>query len=301
VVPALFAGVFLGVLMLAGFHPLTAATSLVADYLVPQLTDPYNAGVLVLLAFIGGFVALMEQSGGAAALAALAVRVVSTRLRAQMAAWAGGVAIFFSDLGTPLIVGPIVEPLVDRLRVSREKLAWILDCTSSPVAVLVPITGWGVYIMSLLAREYEAGGTGADWAMLLQSLPFAFYPILTVVMVPVVALSGREFSRMARAEQRTRDGVVYWPGAKPLRRRRRSASPGRGRCWSGCRSRCSSDAVRPARPARLSVQPVPGGTFRAALSASYLSRPSCSSPCWYRSAREESESRSASTPTDSSA
>jgi Na+/H+ antiporter NhaC len=272
VVPALFSGVFLGVLMLAGFHPLTAATSLVADYLVPQLTDPYNAGVLVLLAFIGGFVALMEQSGGAAALAALAVRVVSTRLRAQVAAWAGGVAIFFSDLGTPLIVGPIVEPLVDRLRVSREKLAWILDCTSSPVAVLVPITGWGVYIMSLLAREYEAGGTGADWAMLLQSLPFAFYPILTVAMVPVVALSGREFSRMARAEQRTRDGVVYWPGAKPLR----PPAP------------VSVTGARPVLvwlplavffvmlfvllgPHGFPWQPVPGGTFRAALSVSYLS------------------------------
>jgi Na+/H+ antiporter NhaC len=271
VVPALFAGVFLGVLMLSRFHPLGAATSLVTDYLVPQLTDPYNAGVLVLLAFIGGFVALMEQSGGAAALAALAVRVVNTRLRAQLAAWAGGVTIFFSDLGTPLIVGPIVEPLVDRLRVSREKLAWILDCTSSPVAVLVPITGWGVYLMSLLAREYEAEGAGADWAMLLRSLPFAFYPLLTVVLVPVVALTGREFSRMARAEQRTRDGAIYWPESRPLRPPVPVAVSGARPVlvWLPLAVLFGTLFVL-LGPHGFPLQPVPGGTFRAALSASYF-------------------------------
>ena len=272
VVTALFIGAFSGVLLLVGGQPLTAATTMVSGYLVPQLTDSYNGGVLVLLAFIGGFVALMEQSGGASALAALAVRVVHSRARAQLAAWAGGCAIFFSDLGTPLIVGPIVEPLVDRLRVSREKLAWILDCTSSPVAVLVPITGWGVYIMSLLAKEYgDAAATGGDWTMLIRSLPFAFYPIVTVALVPVVAIWGWEFSRMAKAEQRTAGGAVYWPTSKPLRPPA-PAMVSNARpvlVWLPLVVLFGTIQVL-LNPLGFPWQPVPGGTFRAALSAGYL-------------------------------
>lgn len=273
VVTALFIGAFTGVLLLVGGQPLTAATIMVSDYLVPQLTDSYNAGVLVLLAFIGGFVALMEQSGGASALAALAVRVVNSRARAQLTAWAGGCVIFFSDLGTPLIVGPIVEPLVDRLRVSREKLAWILDCTSSPVAVLVPITGWGVYIMSLLAKEYsaESAGTGADWALLLGALPFAFYPILTVLTVPVVALSGREFSRMARAEQRTQGGAPYWPTSRPLRPPAPSMVAGARPILVWLPLLVLFVTIQGLLgPQGFPFTPIPGGAFRAALSTGYL-------------------------------
>lgn len=272
VVTALFIGAFSGVLLLAGGNPLAAATTMVSGYLVPQLTDSYNAGVLVLLAFIGGFVALMEQSGGASALAALAVRVVNSRARAQLAGWLGGCAIFFSDLGTPLIVGPIIEPLVDRLRVSREKLAWILDCTASPVAVLVPITGWGVYIMSLLAKEYgDAAATGGDWTMLLRSLPFAFYPIVTVALVPIVALWGWEFSRMAAAEQRTAGGTVYWPTSRPLRPPAPTAVVNARPVlvWLPLLVLFGTIQVL-LNPLGFPFQPVPGGTFRAALSTGYL-------------------------------
>ena len=123
VILALFLGVYVGVLTLERGNPVTATTSLIRDYLVVQLTDSYNAGVLVLLAFIGGFVALMERSGGAAAFARRASHLVSNGVRLQLAAWFGGVVVFFSDLGTPLIIGPIFEPLADRWKVSREKLA----------------------------------------------------------------------------------------------------------------------------------------------------------------------------------
>ena len=107
VVIGLFAGVLTGVFMLNGLQPLDAFGIMVKDHLVPQLTDGYNAGVLVLLVFIGGFVALMEQSGGGQAFAERVTHWISTKCKAQLSAWFGGIFIFFSDLGTPLIVGPV--------------------------------------------------------------------------------------------------------------------------------------------------------------------------------------------------
>ena len=117
VIIALFSGVFIGVLLLVGGNPLTATTTTIGEYLFPQLTDGYNAAVLVLLFFIGGFVALMEKSGGGAALATSSAKFFTTRARAQLGAWFGGIIIFFSDLGTPLIVGPVFEKIFDKGRI----------------------------------------------------------------------------------------------------------------------------------------------------------------------------------------
>ncbi|HSL86654.1 MAG TPA: Na+/H+ antiporter NhaC family protein [Bacteroidales bacterium] len=153
VVLALFISVLTGVLILVNYNPVKAFTETIQNYLFAQLTDSYNAGVLVLLVFIGGFIALMEKSGGAKAFATKASKVIKTRVHVQLASWIGGIVIFFSDLGTPLIIGPIFEPLFDRLKVSKEKLAFIIDSTASPVAVLVPFIGWGVYIMGLIQKE----------------------------------------------------------------------------------------------------------------------------------------------------
>ncbi|SHI38288.1 Na+/H+ antiporter NhaC [Dethiosulfatibacter aminovorans DSM 17477] len=219
VIPALFIGVFAGVMILVGGNPITAITTMIKEYVFTQLTDSYNAGVLVLLVFIGGFVGLMEKSGGAAAFAKLITKIVDNRFKAQIATWLGGIIVFFSDLGTPLIVGPISEPLFDKLRVSREKLAWIIDSTASPVAVLVPFIGWGVYVMGLIQKEFEALGVmESDWTAFIKAIPFQFYPIMAVTMVPLVAFTGYEFSAMAKAERRILDtGERYWPNSSPLR------------------------------------------------------------------------------------
>lgn len=202
VVVGLFTGVFVGVLMLNGPDPLVGAGIMVKEHLIPELTDSYNAGVLILLAFIGGFVALVENSGGGAAFAASANRWVKSRLQAQIAAWFGGIAIFFSDLGTPLIVGPVFRPLMDRLRISRQKLAFIIDSTSSPVAILVPFIGWGVYIMSLIYQEYEALGIQeSEFTAFIRTIPFQFYAWLAVMMVPLLTYLRFDFGAMAKAEQ----------------------------------------------------------------------------------------------------
>jgi len=273
VILALFASVLLGILILIGGHPIAAVTTMMQDYLFVQLTDSYNAGVLVLLVFIGGFIKLMEKSGGAAAFAEKVSHIINTRVKVQIAAWIGGIIIFFSDLGTPLIVGPIFEPLFDKLKVSREKLAWIIDSTASPVAVLVPFIGWGVYIMGLIQKEYEALSIAeSDWTAFIQSIPFNIYSILAVIMVPLVAYTGYEFSSMAKAEKRVQEtGKLFWENSKPMR-------------MPETINNVNSNPMLIflpilvllvslfgiLAPLGFPLKQVPGGTFRAALSTAYL-------------------------------
>ena len=201
VIIGLFSGVFVGVLMLNGLNPFTGLATMVTDHIVPELTDSYNAGVLVLLAFIGGFVALMERSGGGAAFAESINNWVKNKVQAQLTAWFGGIAIFFSDLGTPLIIGPVFRPLTDRLKISRQKLALIIDSTSSPVAILVPFIGWGVYIMSLMSQEFSALNLDEnEFTAFIRTIPFQFYAWLAVAFVPLMAFLKIDFGPMAEAE-----------------------------------------------------------------------------------------------------
>ena len=198
----LFSGIFVGVLLLTDATVLGFLPSLVKDYLVPEVADTYNASVLVLLAFIGGFVKLIESSGGGAAFARTATRWVSTKVRAQIGAWLGGILIFFSDLGTPLIVGPVFQPLTDRLRLSRQKLAFILDSTSSPVAIMIPFIGWGVFIMSVIADAFAANNISeSEWNAFIAAIPYQLYAWLAITMVPILALLQLDYGPMKQAEE----------------------------------------------------------------------------------------------------
>lgn len=206
---ALFVGAFAGLLLMSGGNPFDAMMSYVIDHLVPNMTDSYCAEVLILLIFIGGFVKLLEVSGGAHAFAASVGHFVNSRAKAQMAGWVAGIMIFFSDIGSPIIAGPIVQPLTDKMKVSREKLAWILDTTASPLSILVPFLGWGAYIMGLMGTEFQATGYDAsEWDMLLKAWPFQFYALLSLFMVPLVAFTKKEFGPMYKAEKRALAGQV---------------------------------------------------------------------------------------------
>lgn len=206
VIVGLFIGLFVGVLQINGLDPLQAAGILVRDHLVPQVTDSYNAGVLVLLGFIGGFVALMEGSGGGAAFAQKVTRFITNRIKLQLSIWTGGIMIFFSDLGTPLIIGPAFRPLADSMKLSRAKLAYIIDSTASPVAVLVPFIGWGVYIMSLLEQQVQALQIDTtDFGALISAIPFQFYAWLAVISIPVMAILKVDFGPMRQADMRAQE------------------------------------------------------------------------------------------------
>lgn len=209
VILSLFTGLLTGVLILCGGNPVETLKATIGTYLIPQLLDSYNAGIIVLLVFIGGFVTLLEQSGGAEAFARKVATLIDTRCKTQIAAWIGGILVFFSELGTPMIVGPIFAPIFQKMRISKEKLAWIIDSTASPVCVLIPFIGWGVTSMGLIQTEFDNLGITeiSDWTAFCKAIPYQIYPILCLCMVPLVAFCKKEFGKMAKAEQNARKGI----------------------------------------------------------------------------------------------
>nr|WP_075518747.1 Na+/H+ antiporter NhaC family protein [Moritella viscosa]SHN98941.1 Na(+)/H(+) antiporter [Moritella viscosa] len=269
VVIGLFAGVLTGVFMLNGLQPLDSLGILVKDHLVPQLTDGYNAGVLVLLVFIGGFVALMEQPGGGQAFAQKVTHWISTKCKAQLSAWFGGIFIFFSDLGTPLIVGPVFRPMFDKLKLSRQKLAFIIDSTSSPVAILIPFIGWGVYIMGLIQKEFTALSLEtSDWQAFINAIPFQFYAFLAIFIVPLVAIKNLDFGPMAEAEAQAKKGLFTGKSQDTLEAfTHKNAKP--SFVWAPLLV-MAVVLISMLGPLGFPFEKVSGSAFRAALSSSYF-------------------------------
>ena len=209
VVLGLFVGVFSGVLLLNGPNLFTGMSIMVEQYLVAQASNSANVGILLLMIFVAGLVGLMEKSGGAAAFAGMMTRFITDKIKAQTAAWSSGALLFFTDSGTPLIVGPLFRPIADGLKISRAKLAWIIDSTASPVAVLIPFIGWGLYSQGLISQEY--GSLGIDESAFLayiKAIPFQFYSILAVVMVPLVIMAKADFGPMKKAEEDCAKGII---------------------------------------------------------------------------------------------
>jgi len=209
VILGLFIGVFTGVIILHGPNPFTGMSIFIENYVLVQMTKSSNAGMLILMALIGGLVGLMEKSGGAAAFAGMVVKYISSKTKAMLASWTSGTLLFFTDSGTPLIVGPLFRPIMDGLRISRVKLAWIIDSTASPVAVLIPFIGWGLYSQGLIAQEYSDLGITEDaFTSYIKAIPFQFYSLMAVIMVPMVVLLKSDFGPMKTAEINREKGIT---------------------------------------------------------------------------------------------
>lgn len=205
IVVALLVGSFSGLLIANNYNPFDTIINMVDGYIIPTMGDTWNAKILLLLVVITGFVKLLEVSGGTLAFAQSTTKHINTRRKAQLAAWVGGIGVFFSDVGSPLVVGPIFRPLFDKLKISREKLAWIADTTASPVSILIPFLGWGAYIMGLIEQELP----GEDvFSILISSIPFNFYALLSVLFVPFVILYGKDLVAMKKAEDLAEKGIL---------------------------------------------------------------------------------------------
>lgn len=201
VIISLMTSLYVGCLIIAHWNPWTALQGMFSEHLFVDMQGSSNAQTIIMMSFVGGFVALIEASGGAKAFASAIARKVSSRTAAQSVAWLGGLAIFFSDSGNSLILGPIFRPIFDRLKISRAKLSYILDSTSSPVCILIPVTGWGVYIMGIIATEFgNLGIQTSDASAFMSAVPYQFYALLALLLVPLIAFSKRDFGPMAKAE-----------------------------------------------------------------------------------------------------
>jgi Na+/H+ antiporter NhaC len=217
IIPSLVAGVWLGAWIVDGFTIsgiVTALLDLIEIYVVDALSDPDHVAIIVFTLMIGGMVGIVRRNGGTDGIVDRVTRFASTPRRGQLATGGLGVAIFFDDYANTLVVGNTMRPITDRLQVSREKLAYLVDSTAAPIATVALVTTWIGFQVGLIGDALaDTGLELTGYAVFLRSIPYAFYPILAVVFVFAVALTGRDFGPMRQAEQRARDGEILREGS----------------------------------------------------------------------------------------
>lgn len=209
---SLAGGIWLGWTVLAGWHP-GAGLSQAIDHTVAVLASDGDAKVILFTMIIGSLIATVEVSGGVRGFVNWIEQnnwVTSAR-GAQMLAWIIGVVVFIESNITVLVAGSVARPLFDRFRSSREKLAYLIDSTSAPICILIPLNAWGAYNLGILS-----GLVDAPMQVFLQSILFNFYAIAAVLLALCVVVWGIDLGPMKRAEARTEGGEVLWPGATPM-------------------------------------------------------------------------------------
>jgi len=217
VLVALALGVWLGAFLISGLSPVASFARLLDTHIVNAIADRGHASILVFSLLLGGMLGLMTQSGGAKGLASWASTDATSRRRGQLTTWFLGLLIFFDDYANSLLVGSSMRPVTDRLRISREKLAFLVDATAAPVASLALISSWIGVEVGYIADQFTHLGIERDaYLTFIETIPFRFYPLLMLLFVAWAAIRGRDFGPMLRAEQRAlHEGLVSRPGAQP--------------------------------------------------------------------------------------
>lgn len=209
VLVSLFVGIWAGAFIANGFSLgslLKSLVDVVEKYVINALADPDHMAVIVFSVLIGGMVAVISKNGGMAGVVKSLSRYAKGKRSAQMITWLLGVAIFFDDYANTLIVGNTMRSVTDKFRISREKLAYIVDSTAAPVAAIAFITTWiGAelgYIDDGMKIIDGAGMNLTPYAIFIQSLKYSFYPLLTLIFIVLLIRSGKDYGPMHAAEQR---------------------------------------------------------------------------------------------------
>jgi Na+/H+ antiporter NhaC len=228
VVTALFVGVWFGALAVAGFNPLVATWRVVDEFVVPALadTDGGHVQIVVFSLLLGGMVGIIAKNGGSMGIVEAVSPFARTARRGRIATWLAGMGVFFDDYANTLLVGNTMRPITDRLRISREKLAYLVDSTAAPLAALVPISTWVGYEISLIAdglriaaEQNPAASAGllgmSPFTVFIETIPYRFYPVLALYFAGLTAFMRRDFGAMAVAERRaSTGGGLFRPGAR---------------------------------------------------------------------------------------
>lgn len=197
---SLVVAVFIGATIITG-NPITGFTELLNNYLVGSLTDSWNLSILIFCLLIGGLIGIIDKNGGTKGLAGLLIKRAVTTKSALFSTWLLGIAIFFDDYANSLIVGNSMRGITDRLKISREKLSYIVDSTAAPVSSIALISTWVGMELGLIQEGLESLGLelGA-YDVFLRSIPYRFYSLLALVFVLIIIFTGRDFGPMKKAE-----------------------------------------------------------------------------------------------------
>jgi Na+/H+ antiporter NhaC len=203
-VVSLLLGIFFGALVTNDWHPAGAVHALFEVHLWPTLIDPGKMRVFAFTLLMGAMVGVISAGGGMHGLIEKISPLARTRRGGQLTTWVLGWVIFFDDYANTILLGSTLRPLADRLRISREKLAYLVDSTAAPIAGLAVLSTWVAveidYISDGLSQVEGADDINA-MSLFVDSIPYRFYVIGALLFVPIVAMMGREFGPMLRAEQ----------------------------------------------------------------------------------------------------
>ncbi|EOH8686237.1 Na+/H+ antiporter NhaC family protein [Campylobacter upsaliensis] len=188
------------------YDTLVESFSKIISYVLKSTSDPVNAGIILQILCIGGLVALITKMGGAKAIALQFAKRAKTAISAQLNTWFIGLLIFFDDYANLLIVGPIMRPLADKFKISREKFAFIIDSTAAPVAGIAIISTWIGLEVSLIKNAYASIGIDniSAFGIFVETIPYRFYNIFMLFFVALTAIMGREFGSMYAAQIRAK-------------------------------------------------------------------------------------------------
>ncbi|MDH3786535.1 MAG: Na+/H+ antiporter NhaC family protein, partial [Acidobacteriota bacterium] len=216
VLPALAIAVWVGATIVYG-GPLVGLLRWIDHYAVNAIVDRDHTRVLLFSLLLGGMVGVMLRSGGTNGLVDSLRGFATSRRRGQLTTWGLGLFVFFDDYANSLLVGNTMRPVTDRLRISREKLAFLVDSTAAPVASIFLVSTWIGFEVSLIGDALTTSGSDLDpYVVFLRSLPYNFYPVLALAFGLMLCSTGRDFGPMREAEKRALSGHVLREGSTPL-------------------------------------------------------------------------------------
>lgn len=186
---SLFIGILIGGLFYSGFSFAGTINHVFKDGFVGSLSDSYNVGILIFLVILGIMVALMNKAGGSAAFGEWAKKRIKSKKNAQIATIFLGIIVFIDDYFNCLTVGSVMRPITDRYKVSKEKLAYLIDSTAAPVCIIAPISSWAAAVTGFV--EGEDG-----FQLFIKAIPYNFYALLTIFALFAIVISGVDFGSM---------------------------------------------------------------------------------------------------------
>ena len=202
---SLFLGILTGAMLNADFHPVEGLNQLFPNGIMAVLADKWNVGILVFLVILGTMVQLMNRAGGSAAFGEWASGRIKCRSGAQLSTMLLGCLIFIDDYFNCLTVGSVMRPVTDKHKISRAKLAYLIDSTAAPICIIAPISSWAAAVSGFVKGENGI-------SIFVQSIPFNFYALLTLLMMVFLIFLKVDFGPMLLHENNARQGDLFTTG-----------------------------------------------------------------------------------------
>ncbi|MBQ8765581.1 MAG: Na+/H+ antiporter NhaC family protein [Clostridia bacterium] len=206
---SLFIGIVVGGLLYAEGNLVGTITHVFSDGFVANIADSYNMGIIIFLVVLGAMVSMMNKAGGSAAFGRWAKKHIKSRVGAQLATIVFGCMIFIDDYFNCLTVGSVMRPVTDSHKVSRAKLAYLIDATAAPVCIIAPVSSWAAAVAGFVAEEEVSG-----FQLFLSAIPYNFYALLTIVMMVAITFMKFDYGKMRIHEQNAMNGDLFTSDAE---------------------------------------------------------------------------------------